>query len=195
VNLVVLVKPLASELLVKAEAAMRHVRSTDQSETPDVEEISAAAQETIEKRMDRALTVQRFLLVLDAFPAGRIKLPRSPLSAVVSITYLGGDGVSQTLGSSAYRANADGRPSTIEPAYGTSWPATLPVAGAVRVTYDAGHGEDRPAPSCAVQAIKLLIGHWYENREAVVNGTISSQVDLAVEALINSDKIVAEYDQ
>ncbi|MBW5800068.1 head-tail connector protein [Halomonas elongata] len=33
-------------------------------------------------------------------------------------------------------------------------------------------------------AMLLLIGHWYENREAVVMGTIATQVPMAVEALI-----------
>lgn len=34
------------------------------------------------------------------------------------------------------------------------------------------------------QAILLLVGHWYANREAVVTGTISTAVPLAVERLL-----------
>lgn len=34
------------------------------------------------------------------------------------------------------------------------------------------------------QACLLLIGHWYANREAVVIGTITAEVPLAVQALL-----------
>jgi hypothetical protein len=33
-------------------------------------------------------------------------------------------------------------------------------------------------------AMLLLIGHWYANRESVVVGTITSELPMAVEALI-----------
>ena len=191
-NLVLVTAP--TTLAVPPEAAMRHVRSTDQSEAPDVEELSKAAQRLIETRMDRALTEHTYRLSLDAFPTF-IQLPRSPLIAIVDITYVDVDGVTQTMGVDEYHVDADAEPAVIEPAYGEEWPETRAIAGAVKVRYRCGHTDTRPAPPQGAQAIKLVVGHWYENREAVVTGTISTEVDMAVDALIGSCRIVAEYDQ
>ncbi len=47
------------------------------------------------------------------------------------------------------------------------------------------------APSDAVlQAINLLVGHWYENRRTVVTGTIATSIPFAVEALLSSERIL-----
>lgn len=43
-----------------------------------------------------------------------------------------------------------------------------------------------PAEALAAvrQAIRLLVGHWHENRETVVTGTIATELPLSVAALI-----------
>ncbi len=39
-------------------------------------------------------------------------------------------------------------------------------------------------PKRMAQAMLMLVAHWFANREAVVTGTITTQVPLAVEALL-----------
>jgi uncharacterized phiE125 gp8 family phage protein len=192
VNLVRLAAP--TTLIVTAAQAATHVRSVNAAELTELEEWSKAAQRLVETRIDRALTEQGWRLSLDAFPA-IIKLPRSPLITVSALTYVDTNGVTQTLAVSAYRIDSDAEPATIEPAYGTSWPSTAAVKGAVKVSYTSGHATGRPAPEQAAPAIKLYIGHWYENREAVITGTISTELDQALDALLASCRIIAEYDQ
>lgn len=43
-------------------------------------------------------------------------------------------------------------------------------------------------PAKVRQAMKLLIGHWYEHREGVLTGTISKQIELSVHALLWLDR-------
>ena len=68
------------------------------------------------------------------------------------------------------------------------WPATYAASDAVRITATAGYANIQAVPEVAKHAIRLLVGHWYENREAVVTGTISSDVGLTVEALLSTLK-------
>jgi uncharacterized phiE125 gp8 family phage protein len=59
----------------------------------------------------------------------------------------------------------------------------------VKVTTTAGYAEAYiPAPM--VQAMRLLVGHWYEQRSQVIVGTISSQLPLGIHALLNPYRIL-----
>jgi hypothetical protein len=46
------------------------------------------------------------------------------------------------------------------------------------------------ASSRVKHAVKMLVAHWYENRRAVVTGTITAEVPIAVEALLSSERII-----
>ena len=48
----------------------------------------------------------------------------------------------------------------------------------------AGYGAAAAVPAAIKQAMLLLIGHWFANREAVNVGNIVTAMPLAVEALI-----------
>jgi len=39
-------------------------------------------------------------------------------------------------------------------------------------------------------AIRMLVAHWYENRRAVVTGTITAQIPMAVESLLNPMRVI-----
>ena len=99
-----------------------------------------------------------------------ILLPQPPLIGIGDVTYLDPNGTRQTLDPTLYTVNGDAEPSTILPAPGTWWPATLPgQSNAVQVTYVAGYGNAAAAVPAAVQlAILGLVAAWYENRESVV---------------------------
>lgn len=59
-----------------------------------------------------------------------------------------------------------------------------------RATYQAGYtvnpsdADVWPAPADIQQAVKLLVGHWFENRESVVVGTSGSEIPLGVDMLL-----------
>jgi uncharacterized phiE125 gp8 family phage protein len=120
---------------------------------------------------------------LDAFPSGEIKIPRGPLVSVESITYIDSDGNEQTLDAAEYDVDIYDPTGRVCPAYNETWPTTRAVMNAVCISYTAGFGDSADVPETAKGALRLLIGHWYRNREAMLTGTISKEIELGVERL------------
>ena len=61
------------------------------------------------------------------------------------------------------------------------WPASKSQRASVKVTADIGHAE---LPADVRAAALLIVGHLYENREAVVIGTIATDLPMGVELLL-----------
>lgn len=63
-----------------------------------------------------------------------------------------------------------------------------------RVIYQAGYtvnptdADVWPAPEDIRQAIRLLVGHWFENRESVIIGTTSSEVQQSLNFILEGQK-------
>lgn len=145
----------------------------------------AAARDYVEKTARRAFITQTWRLSLDEWPCGdEIELPKPPLVSVSSIIYKDTVGAQTTLSSSTYIVDTDSEPGRVKLAYGESWPSdTLYPANPIQITYVAGYGVAAAVPQWAKQAIKLLIGHWYENREETIAATIKN-IPLGVDSLI-----------
>lgn len=192
---------------VSLEEARRHLRVDTDAEDADILDLIQAARERIEAETDRALITQTRDLVLDGWPYGGgyynrairrrgegpgwlpsiggcpIEVPWPPLQAVASITYVGTDGSTHTLAADQYQAST-GTPGRIVPAFGVTWPATQNQPDSVTIRCVVGYGAASAVPAAARQAVKLLVGHWYRNREAVVTGTITAELPQAVASLL-----------
>lgn len=153
----------------------------------------AAARERLEEDAGRSLITQTWELKLDRFPSSdltAIVLPRPPLISVSSITYVDEDGDTQTWSSAEYDVDANSEPGRITPAYNYTWPSTRDQANAVTITFVAGYGAASAVPKKILAAIKFLAAHWYEHRESVVIGTITSSVPDTWEALVSPIRIL-----
>lgn len=114
-------------------------------------------------------------LRLDGFPCGdgAIEVPRPPLQAVTSITYVDPAGVTQTLAASAYQVDAPQGPrcarGRIRPAYGYQWPATRDQLNAVTVFFTCGYGDVPEAiPGLLRMALLQVVATFFLHREEVV---------------------------
>lgn len=135
-----------------------------------------AAQRWVENHTGKLLVKRE---VNDRHPAfgAYFRLFWGPVDAdTVAVSYTDSDGADQEL--TGATVNGD----RLYPVAGSWWPSVQSNTG-VRVTYTAGY-EDGDIPEPLVQAMLLLIGHWFLNREAANDQSVS-EVPFAVLALVD----------
>jgi uncharacterized phiE125 gp8 family phage protein len=177
---------------VSLDLAKAHLRVDIDDEDELIAHQVATAREYVEAQTGRALMTQTWKLWLDRFPRmdrvefwpwasqvlGAILLPRPPVQSVTSIVWHGSDGSTHTVDPTTYVFDNKHAIPRVVTAFNSSWPDTTPLASidGVEVTLVAGAVDRAHVPHMAIQAILLMLGHWYMNREEVV-------VDLRVKAI------------
>jgi uncharacterized phiE125 gp8 family phage protein len=130
---------------------------------------------------------------MEEFPE-EIDLPRPPVATAgtataVSITYTTLDGTTAAMSSQTFRVDRYSTPGEIYPLYAQSWPVHREDENSITVTWWAGYGPSgRDVPAAIRHAMLMLVGFWYENRSTVLVGSISKQLEFAVESLLSSQK-------
>ena len=155
---------------VSTSEAKAHLRVDTTADDTYIGTLITVARQNVESHLRRSLITQTWEVVLDAFPAGVIRLPKPPLASVTSIKYTDDEGNESTYSSDNYVVDSDTEPGRVVLKSGQTWPAvTLAAANGVRVRYVAGYGAaGSNVPQAIRQAILLVIGSLYENREDVL---------------------------
>lgn len=121
-----------------------------------------------------------------------LRLPFPDVSSV-TVKYYDTSNVEQTVSSSLYELLSDGLGSYVKFKSDFTSPTTYDDrSDAVQVTLVAGYGAAASnVPDAIRAAVLLLVGHWFENRETIVTGTIAAELPMAVAALIEPYRRVA----
>lgn len=171
--------------------AKEHLREDSDEQDTVIDNLITVSREWVEAGTWRALMPQTFDFFFDRFPAGgcAFEIPLAPLRSITSISYIDSAGVAQTLvAGTDYTVDTSSEPGRVRAAYGKTWPTVRDeTMQAVTVRAAVGYASAAAVPRKYVQAMLLLIGHWYANRESVLTGTISSELQQAVEALLDAD--------
>ncbi|MGH7243606.1 MAG: head-tail connector protein [Phycisphaerales bacterium] len=188
-----LITPPATEPLSLVDAKL-HLRidAADTDSDAIIADLIRVGRAAVEDYTGLALITQTWRLYLDAFPCGedlRIRLPQPPLKTFSSVKYTDDTGALITLDPSKYQVDDADWPCRVAPAFGESWPATRAQLNAVQLEYIAGVDSAANIKPQAVQAIKLFLANWFENREAVVTGTITAELPLAVQMLLDQIRV------
>ncbi len=150
--------------------------------------LQAAARDWAESHCGRSFAPKTLELALDAFPEGGILLRRSPVTSIVSVKYIDGAGVEQTIASNSYVLDDYSDEHWLLPAVGTEWPSVQSQANAVKVRYQAG----LPAAGLGAEvktAIAMLVAHLYENRSQTTSQVLAT-VPFAAQQLLQKHRVL-----
>lgn len=171
---------------VSTAEAKTHAHVTTSEDDSDIADMIEAATEHVEDWTGLQLMTATWTWTLDTFPTSdTLVSPINPMATVTSIKYLDSDGVQQTWDASKYDKDFTSMPGRIVLAHGETWPVIRgSEINSVEVIFTAGYGAASAVPKHLRQAIKLIVGHWYINREDVVVGVRASSVPRAATDLM-----------
>lgn len=146
-----------------------HLRLNDQAEDVQLAELLAAAVELFEHDTARPVLTTTYRQSLSYWPCGPIVLGKGGVTAVNAVKFYQADGSPSALATDQWRANLATPPASVTlastPAIVTT-AAGIPVVPVGCVEFVAGWATPAAVPRQVRVALKLLAGHWYENREA-----------------------------
>jgi uncharacterized phiE125 gp8 family phage protein len=186
--------------------AKEHLRVDGTDEDDVISNLILTARKYCETYQNRAYAQQTIELTLDNWPdcLEPIELPRPPLISVESVKYYTTDNAENVWDISQYYVDYDNEPGRISPNYSVIYPSDVlrPING-IKVRYTAGYAPKiinnsdgstsadycANVPQTVKQAMLLLIGDWYENRDASMTRAASKDVDFSVKALLGFERV------
>ena len=179
----------ASTVISLAEAkAFLRIDSDYDDDDNYITSLINVATGVVEEFTRRRLIRQTYNILYDEFPP-YIDLQVGEVASVTHVKYYDADNTLQTLAASEYDVDTKVRPGRIYQSETGDFPNTYERPNAVEVEFVVGGAaSDVPAP--IVQAIYIIVGRYYENRQDVVTGTIASELPLMVDHLLTPYRLL-----
>lgn len=153
-----------------------------------IEALRLAAINYIEQYCNVRLGQVTATMHLDKFPLNW-EVPINPVQSVDSITYTQAPGVEVTLSTSNYYVDTNRKPARIAV---INTPSVYDYTfNGVTINLTLGYNESEvPAP--IVHAIRLLVGHYYEQRQESISGTIITNIPSGIHSLLNPYRVISD---
>jgi hypothetical protein len=203
----VIIKGTSAPNVLRLDEVKDHLRlEKGYTEEDDVlKGLRSAALERVESITNRKFGRQQWACYYDSWSSGdSIVLPYSPLIQVSSSTGVtnnsSGRGIAYLTSSSGWNAFSSGStgwytdkvsiPPRVVLSYNAEWPSeTLHNLNPIVIHGTFGH---TTTPESAKLAMKMMIGHWYENREEYLvgyGGVSAVRIPSAVDSLLASLRV------
>lgn len=179
----------AAEASIVSTADLKTFLRVDHSDEDTlIESLRSAAIEYVQNYCNLQLGDVSAVMYLDEFH-GRWEIPVGPVQAVTSITYNTSADDTATLSTDQYYVDLKRKPARITT---ISPPSVYDyVSNGVQVNMTLGYAE-ADVPDGLVHAVKLLVAHYYENRNIVVVGTTAAEVPNLIHSLLNPYRVISD---
>jgi uncharacterized phiE125 gp8 family phage protein len=159
------------------------------------------AREYIENWTGKRLITQELEISFDDWPdtcwykkyiheANFISLPISPIQSITSITHYDEDNTGTVWTATEYFLDTYSETPRISLTDSNSWPTeTIRDTSSIIIKVVAGYGDlASDVPKLYKQMIKLLVGHFYENREATTDKAIN-EIPMGIKDLMYQKRV------
>ena len=162
-----------------------HLRVDHSDEDTLIEALRDAAIETVNNYCNTNLGDVTAVMYLDKFYS-HWEIPVGPVISISSITYNTAANTTATLDAGNYYVDTVRKPARISI---INAPQVYDyVHNGVQVNFSYGFLEAE-VPKPLMHAIRLMVGHWYEQRQQVVVGTIVANLPLGIYSLLNPYRV------
>ena len=181
---------------VTTALAKTWVRQDDTADDTLVASLCVAAQAAVEAYTNRFLVSGVWDMFLDNYPYyGRdprmvsdlkrnrgisdlILIPKCPVTAVSAVYTTNDAAAESTQSSTTYLVDTDAEPARIILLEGESW-GEMRHQKSMRIRFTAGYAAAAIVPDALQLAIKMTVGAWYDDREAMGKGELPPAAKLA----------------
>lgn len=189
---------------VTLEEAKSHLRVDHAFEDSYIQKLIAVATAHFDgwdNILGRALSPQTWMLTYDTFPSGAVDLILKPVISVDEVEYDDVDGNPQVVSPVDYYVDTVNGWLVLNS--DASWPSTLDAVNATRITFTAGYA-DIPGPSETSdpvsgvpiqiqQAILLMVGYFFKNREATPETYVKPISGAAILPVFAAESLIVPF--
>ena len=174
----------ANNLVITLGDAKLHLRVDDDSEDDLITALIQSATKSAEHHTGLKLLRETAYTLMGLF-YDEVRFFRNPVYQISSITYYDKNNALQTLSTSHYYSQVVNGVYTIR---FHETPETYNRMDCVKITFTCGFATANEVPQDIKSAIKLMIGHLYENRQGVLVGTITSELPIGIKYLLDQNR-------
>ncbi len=173
--------------LAEAKAFLR-VDSDYDDDDAYITSLIGVATNVVEQFTRRRLITQTYNIYYDEFPPF-MDLQVGNVASVTHVKYYDTDNTLQTLNTSEYDVDIRVKPGRIYQAEDGNFPDTYERANSVEVEFIVGSAAS-DVEDAIKQAMYIVIGRYYENRQDVVMGTQVNELPLMVDHLLTPYRLL-----